>query len=97
MAIIDFISSDKINKDSAANVRSISKVRLKREPKLYYTKEKKGRSGRGLGRFHEITELFFDSDNRLFVGYKTKDESDHFYQYAIIGKLLTAAEEEEAE
>lgn len=93
MLVGNISSSNNINKDSARFARRISKIRLRREPKLYYVKGPKDRGGRGLGRFHEITELFFDSDNRLFVGYKAKDESGHFYQYAIIGRVQNSEEE----
>lgn len=89
MEIANFRSSNSINKDSAKKARGISKVRLSGESKLYYVKGPRDGGGQGLGRFHEITEVFFDSENRLFVGYKAKDKSGCFNQYAIIGKLPT--------
>jgi hypothetical protein len=90
MTTIDFTISDKGYKDSAENARGICKVRLDKESKLYYTKGIKGRGGRGLGRFHEITELFFDSNSRVFIGFKAKVGNSRmafFYQYAVIGRL----------
>jgi hypothetical protein len=68
----------------------ISKVQLRNEPRLFITLGTRGRGGRGLGRFHEITEMFVDQDNRKFAGFKTTDRSGHSYQYAIIGRLLSS-------
>ena len=84
---INLTSSDKEYKDSVEKARGISKVQLKKEPRLYVTPGTKGRGARGLGRFHEITEIFIDKDGRVFVGFKINDRSGYFYQYAIVGRL----------
>lgn len=88
MTVVDLPLSGNVNKHFAENARSISKIRLlKKDSNLWFTIGPKERGGHGFGRYHEVIELFFDSDNRLFIGYKTKDRSGHFYQYAIIGQL----------
>jgi hypothetical protein len=44
----------------------------------------------------EIVEVFIDSDDQFYVGYKPHDRSGFFLQYAVIGKLLKREEKEES-
>ena len=88
MLVGNIPSSDKGYKYFPRKAGHTSKVQLRSEPRLYITFGTRGRGGRGLGRFHEITEMFVDHDNRIFAGLKTTDRSGHFYQYTIIGRFL---------
>lgn len=87
MAIIDFISSGKEYKDSAEKARGIAKLLLTKESRLCITLGNRGRGGRGLGRLHEITEIFIDSDNRVFAGFIANDRSGQSYCYTVIGRF----------
>ncbi len=87
MAIINFISSDKEYKDSAEKVRVISKLRLAKESRLYITLDTRRRGERGLRRFHEMTEIFISSDNRVFAGFIANDRSGQSYCYTVIGRF----------
>jgi hypothetical protein len=87
-----------LNKDSPRKARGISKIRLKKPgPRLYIVQEPKGRGGRGLGRFHEVTEMFIDHDrsNKTFVGFVLTDRSGRSYAYTDFGKLISPSELEE--
>jgi hypothetical protein len=92
MLVGNIQSSTKEYKYFQRKAEHISKVQLRNEPRLFITLGTRGRGGRGLGRFHEITEIFIDQDNRMLAGFKTTDRSGHFYQYAIIGRLNSEVE-----
>jgi hypothetical protein len=95
---IDIPLFNRLNKDFPRKARRISKIRLKHEPRLYVVQENKGRGGKGLGRFHEVTEMFIDHDksNQAFVGFVLTDRSGHSYAYTDFGKLISPSELEEA-
>jgi hypothetical protein len=89
--VIDFRSSDNEYKDSAQKARGILKVHIDSESRLYITLGTRGRGGRGLGRFHEIIEMFIDQDNRLFAGFVLTDKSGSSYACKPFAKLLNSA------
>lgn len=94
---INLTSSSKVIKYFDRKTGGISNVHIDRESRLYITLGTRGRGGRGLGRFLEVIEAFVDEDNRIFVGYKTRDgRSGLFRQYAVVGRLLPSSEEEAA-
>jgi hypothetical protein len=93
---IDIPLFNRLNKDSPRKAKGISKIRLKPWPRLYIVQEPKGRGGRGLGRFHEITEMFIDAQSRAFVGFVLTDRSGHSYAYTDFGKWISPSELKEA-
>jgi hypothetical protein len=58
--------------------------------KLYLRLDTNGKGGKGLGVFHQIVELSFDSNNRILVRYRTKDKSGNGppYGYAVVGVVI---------
>ena len=73
----------------------LPKVRLNNQHNLYIKLE----DGRGNRRWHPIVEVYFDSNNRLLVRYRTRDKSESAqpYAYAVVGKLLPQRDNEEKE
>jgi len=80
-----------------------SKIHIDRETKWYVRLDNEadtgGSSNRGLGKFHQIVEAYFDTDNRLFVRYRTRNKANGSspYAYAVIGKLQLRQQQQEQE
>jgi hypothetical protein len=68
----------------------IKHCKLNRNVRLFVRVGNVERGGKGLGKHHEIKEIFIDKESHIFVGYKLGDENGFFYQYAVVGKLIEA-------
>jgi hypothetical protein len=86
----------KFNKVSVTKRKGISKIRLRlnKEIRPYLTLGTRGRGGRGLGKFHEIQELYLDNQNRLLAGFDLKQEGGLMRTYAELAELIFLPEED---
>jgi hypothetical protein len=93
MTTIDITSSNSVFEDFPKKEGGVYKISQNNEHKLYVTLDIRDRGGKRRGRFREIREFYIDEYNRILAGFKSTDETGHFYQYVIVGKLHILPEE----